>query len=124
MTRDAIPATPGGRLRWLRELRGETKADVGRAVGCSGQQIGRYERDENQPGGIILLRLSQHFGVSTAFLQCLTDDPHRNSYLPPEWEALAKRIMEDGWTPKDVETAMEMLRIYRMGTGCIKNRED
>lgn len=103
----------GERLRSLREGRGESLAAVGRAVGITGQAMGRYESEKDQPGGLILLKLAQHFGVSTAYLTGQADDPTRNSNLPPGWEEFARRAMADGFSPEEAELALRMLKAYK-----------
>lgn len=100
----------GERLRRLREQRDESKAQVGRAVGVTGQAIGRYEKDQDQPGGLVLAKLAQYYGVSTAYLVGQTDDPIRGAQLSPEWERVIRSALTRGLSPADVERAMRLLR--------------
>lgn len=53
-------------LRRLRESRGESLATVATAVGMNPQSgaLARYERGERVPGGLALVALARHFGVS------------------------------------------------------------
>jgi len=100
----------GDRLRQLREQRNESKADVGRAVGVTGQAIGRYESNQDQPGGLILAKLARHYGVSVAYLVGETDDPIRGASLSPDWERVIRSAITGGLSPADVERAIRLLR--------------
>lgn len=60
----------GASARALREDRGWTLDDVGQAVNMSGDLLGKYERGERGPSILLLLRLSQLYGVTIDRLVC------------------------------------------------------
>jgi transcriptional regulator with XRE-family HTH domain len=90
-------------------------AAVGRAIGVTGQAVGRYESEKDSPGGQVLLKLAEHFGVSTAFLMGTVDDPTRNSSIPADWEQFVRKAMENGFTPADADLALSVIRTIRKG---------
>lgn len=105
----------GQRLKDLREKRGLSLAAVGRAIGVTGQAVGRYESEKDLPGGQILLKLAQFFGVSTAYVLGQVDDPTRNSSLPEEWEDVVRKAIDQGFTPDEVELALSVVKTIREG---------
>ena len=58
----------------LREDRGYTARTLGRSVGLSAQQIGRYERAEIEIGKVELKRLARRLGVSVKALKDGTEE--------------------------------------------------
>lgn len=65
----------GERLRGIRERQGLSRDRLGRIADISGQQIYRYEINEQMPLGDTLARIADALGTSTDYLLGLTDDP-------------------------------------------------
>ena len=70
------------RLRLLREERGETRSDLSRVVCMSKESIAGWESGRRDPDTETVVRLAEHFGVSTDYLLghgdsrgCRPDDP-------------------------------------------------
>ena len=70
------------RLRLLREERGETRSDLSRVVCMSKESIAGWEAGRRDPDTETVVRLAEHFGVSTDYLLghgdsrgCRPDDP-------------------------------------------------
>lgn len=62
--------TFGSRLRSLREQRNETLASLAHAVGLAQGTIWRYEQGTQQPNSTVIVRLADHYGVTTDHLLC------------------------------------------------------
>lgn len=60
--------TLGSRIRSLRKDRKLTQLQLGKIVGVSDVTIGYWEKDQNQPSGVSLIKLAKFFGVSEGFL--------------------------------------------------------
>lgn len=56
------------RLKDLRIERDELQEDIGKIIGVSGRAIGNYETGKRKMSPDIILKLSEHFGVSTDYL--------------------------------------------------------
>ena len=56
------------RLRELRQERGLKQEELGRRVGASKQSVSNWENGNIMPSIDILVRLADHFGVSTDYL--------------------------------------------------------
>lgn len=94
----------------MRVAKGISQRELGRLVGTTGQTIGRYENGVDKPRGEILVKLSRFFGVGMGYLVGDTDDPTKNSNLPPEWEEMFKRLDRAGYKAKDVERAIRLVK--------------
>jgi transcriptional regulator with XRE-family HTH domain len=60
--------TFGERITTLRKRRELSQADLGKAVGTSGDLIGKYERDEVKPSIEVAIKISDALEVSLDFL--------------------------------------------------------
>lgn len=62
------------RLKELREERNLSQLDVANAIGTSQTNIGRWEKDKNEPSSGYIIKLANFFGVTTDFLLGREDD--------------------------------------------------
>jgi transcriptional regulator with XRE-family HTH domain len=60
--------TIGEHILLLRKKKGLSQADLGKAIGTSGDIIGRYERDAMSPSIEVIMRLADTLDVSLDFL--------------------------------------------------------
>jgi len=58
------------RLKELRLSKGNSQAQVGKAIGCSANTYSRYEREEREPDINTLKILSKYFDVSIDYMVC------------------------------------------------------
>ena len=63
------------RLRELRKEKGETQAQVAKAIDILEQQYQKYERGANFPNLENAWKLADHFGVSIDYLVGRSDTP-------------------------------------------------
>ena len=62
------------RIRELREEKNLSQEDVAKAIGTNQRNIGRWEKNENEPTAGFLLKLADFFGVSIDYLLGRSDD--------------------------------------------------
>ena len=62
------------RLRELREERNLTQDDVAKAIKTSRTNIGRWEKELNEPGANLIIDLANFFQCSTDYLLGRSDD--------------------------------------------------
>ena len=62
------------RIRELREERTLSQEDVAKAIGTHQRNIGRWEKNENEPTSGFLLKLADFFECSTDYLLGRSDD--------------------------------------------------
>lgn len=60
--------TLGEHITLLRKQKGLSQADLGKAVGTSGDIIGRYERDEVKPSIEVVIKIADTLEVSIDYL--------------------------------------------------------
>lgn len=86
ITIEGLAPMRGDRLRALREIAGLTQEELAAAIGSSEPQVFRYEKNKNEPGADVLIRMAQFFHVSTDYLLGLTDELPMNDkhHLTPE----------------------------------------
>ena len=60
--------TLGEHITLLRKQKGLSQADLGKAVGTSGDIIGRYERDEEKPSIEVVIKIADTLEVSIDYL--------------------------------------------------------
>lgn len=60
--------TLGEHITQLRKKKGLSQADLGKAVGTSGDIIGRYERDEVKPSIEVVIKIADTLEVSIDYL--------------------------------------------------------
>lgn len=60
--------TLGEHITALRKKKGISQAELGKAVGTSGDIIGRYERDEVKPSIEVVIKIADTLEVSIDFL--------------------------------------------------------
>ena len=60
--------TLGEHIISLRKKKGISQADLGKAIGTSGDIIGRYERDEVKPSIEVVIKIASTLEVSIDFL--------------------------------------------------------
>ncbi len=64
-------------LRALMEKRGETQESIAKAAGKTRQTISQYVNGISEPKYDVLVKIADHFDVSTDYLLGRTEDPHR-----------------------------------------------
>lgn len=62
------------KLKELREERNLSQLDVANAIGTSQTNIGRWEKDKNEPSSGYVIKLADFFEVSTDYLLGREDD--------------------------------------------------
>lgn len=60
--------TLGEHITLLRKKKGLSQADLGKAIGTSGDIIGRYERDEVKPSIEVVIKMADTLEVSLDYL--------------------------------------------------------
>lgn len=65
--------TFGQHITTLRKQKGLSQNDLGKAVGSSGDIIGKYERDEVKPSIEVVMKIADTLGCSIDFLVGKTD---------------------------------------------------
>jgi len=60
--------TLGEQITQLRKKKGLSQADLGKAIGTSGDIIGRYERDEVKPSIEVVIKMADTLEVSLDYL--------------------------------------------------------
>ncbi|GAA0058471.1 helix-turn-helix transcriptional regulator [Streptococcus canis] len=87
------------RLKELREQKGDTKIDVGNAIGVSSMTIGRWEgQEELNLKSDKAQALADYFKVSVGYLLGYEDNPSNRPLgfdTPEEFEKVRKRIIEN-----------------------------
>lgn len=58
----------GKKLINLRKSVGESQKDLGKVLGVTTSMVGMYETDVRNPSYDVLLKIANHFGVSTDYL--------------------------------------------------------
>lgn len=67
----------GKKLRKLRQQYGYTQSDLGKILGVSQGEIGKYERGEHEPNFARLIQVSKHFKVTTDYLLGVNNKDYR-----------------------------------------------
>ncbi|MDI6872566.1 MAG: helix-turn-helix transcriptional regulator [Bacillota bacterium] len=80
--------TVGQRLKALREARKLSRQELATAVGLTYWALAKYEGDERVPDPATLVRIADHFGVTTDYLLGRTD------------QELPDRVMESAGYPE------------------------
>ena len=62
------------RLKNLRDTKGQTQGEVGKAVGKSRESVSKYEIGEREPDTTALASIAKHFNVSADYILGITDD--------------------------------------------------
>lgn len=62
------------RLRNLRDTKGQTQGEVGKAVGKSRESVSKYEIGEREPDTAAIASIAKHFNVSADYILGITDD--------------------------------------------------
>lgn len=88
------------RLKQLRTSRPAlTQAKFAELLGVSQQAVGLWERGKNMPTHDLVVQISNYFNVSTDYMMCLTDNPHKteesNVGLSPKEERDIESDLED-----------------------------
>lgn len=65
----------GDRVRQFREARGWTLEDLARELQSNIRQVYRYEKEDRDFGGEVVVQLAGLFQTTTDYLLGLTDDP-------------------------------------------------
>lgn len=87
--------TLGQQMTALRKKKGLSQSDIGKAVGTSGDIIGRYERDEVKPSIEVAVRIADTLEVSLDYLVGKTSQEFDKATL--------KRIEDVSKLPDDVK---------------------
>lgn len=62
------------RLKNLRDTKGQTQGEVGKAVGKSRESVSKYEIGEREPDTEVIAAIAKHFNVSADYILGITDD--------------------------------------------------
>lgn len=62
------------RIKMLRQKRGLTLKQLGSDLGIRDNTLSQYENEKRNPSDEVWLKIAQYFGVSSAYLQGLTND--------------------------------------------------
>ncbi|HRJ28236.1 MAG TPA: helix-turn-helix transcriptional regulator [Cyclobacteriaceae bacterium] len=93
--------TLGHQMAALRKKKGLSQAELGKAVGTSGDIIGRYERDEVKPSIEVAMKIADTLEVSLDYLVGKTSLELDKTTL--------KRIEEVSKLPADAKTQVFMV---------------
>lgn len=104
--------TLGGTLRSLRKSNGLSRTAVAHRMGVTEVQVGRWERDENEPHPTNLAKLAEILGTT---MESLGFHPHSMSVNVPEW---AKKLHQEQMNAhheqmRKLENIEDQLRIMR-----------
>jgi transcriptional regulator with XRE-family HTH domain len=97
----------GERLAALRQRRGLTQAELGRAVGVSQRVVAYYETESTQPPGALLVDLARALKVSADELLGLRPMSEKT---PPKTARLLKRLRKVAeLPPADQRTVLKLI---------------
>jgi transcriptional regulator with XRE-family HTH domain len=100
----------GERLTHIRQSRGLTQADLGKAVGVSNRVIAYYETESGQPPGAMLVDLARALRISSDEL--LGIKPIKDQ-LSPKTARLLKRLEKiDLLSPADQSAVLKFLDAF------------
>lgn len=77
-------------LKNLRTFQGVTQSDIADALGISQQAYANYETGKRQPDNEMLIKLSDHFNVSTDYL--LGRVPPKESAIDPVTKEISEIV--------------------------------
>jgi transcriptional regulator with XRE-family HTH domain len=86
---DSLSAAIAERLRFEREMRGWTLADLAERAGVSKAMISKIERGETSPTAVLLGKLSGAFGITLSKLLAHSEEPHNRLVRAgdqPKWK--------------------------------------
>lgn len=92
--------TLGQQMTALRKKKGLSQADLGKAVGTSGDIIGRYERDEVKPSIEVAVKIADTLEVSLDYLVGKTSELDKTTL---------KRIEEVSKLPAEARSQVYMV---------------
>ena len=70
----------GKRLKHLRQEKGLTQVELGKAFNVTNVAVTKWESDDRFPDKSILIKIADYFDVSTDYLLCRTDNPDAKVY--------------------------------------------
>lgn len=82
----------GQRLRFLRKNKNETQKDIAKLLGLTQTAINGYETENRQPDQASLIKLANHYNVSTDYL--LTGK-NKNDFSQEQQDAFRKEIVDE-----------------------------
>lgn len=82
----------GQRLRFLRKNKNETQNDIAKLLGLTQTAINGYETENRQPDQASLIKLANHYNVSTDYL--LTGK-NKNDFSQEQQDAFRKEIVDE-----------------------------
>lgn len=92
------------RLKDLRDKKGNTQTEVGKALGKSREAVSKYEIGEREPDLEAVASLSKYFNVSADYILGITDDysssiGSQKMSITPEFFAFEKYLTDIGFIP-------------------------
>lgn len=97
----------GKRLAEIRQGRGMTQTELGKAVGVSKRVIAYYEQDDSQPPGAMLVELARVLRVTTDQLLGVKAPKEKTS---PRTARLLKRLQRiEQLPPADLRVVLKMV---------------
>lgn len=92
------------RLKDLRNRKGQTQDEVGKAVGKSREAVSKYEIGEREPDLNAVASLARYFNVSTDYMLGITDDSgllngRRRKPFNPALYAYEKYLEDEEFVP-------------------------
>ena len=119
------------RLKNLRDTKGQTQGEVGKAVGKSRESVSKYEIGEREPDTAALASIAKHFNVSADYILGITDDYislQGTNATPYCFEILShdEYLRDEGFVPyfklavKMKDHALDMNEIDRLISPLIK----
>ncbi|MDF2988565.1 MAG: transcriptional regulator, family [Eubacterium sp.] len=122
------------RIKDLRDKRGHTQEEVGRAVGKSREAVSKYEIGEREPDLTAVATLAKYFDVSADYILGITDDTgvltgnkQRPYGLGPS--ILEKYLADDDFEPhlklavKIKENNIELSKVEKFVNDLIKQQK-
>lgn len=95
------------RLRELREKSKLTLEEVAKALGLKNQYVSNYELEKRRPDYETLKKFAEFYNVSIDYILG-RDDSEDIEYM-----RIAKKAKKDGFTPEELDKALELLNLAR-----------
>lgn len=119
------------RVKNLRDKKGHTQDEVGKAVGRSREAVSKYEIGEREPDLIAVASLAKYFNVSADYILGITDDSemligNKRKPIIPEIYAFEKYLTDADFIPylelavKIKDNTLELDAIEKFVTNMIK----
>lgn len=119
------------RLKNLRDKKGQTQDEVGKAMGKSREAVSKYEIGEREPDLVAVASLAKYFNVSADYILGITDDSQvligsKRKPISPDIYAFEKYLTDANFIPylklavKIKDNGLELSKIEKFVNALIK----